>query len=148
MAYHNLADLHWQGDSPAASLALNGRGLDLAVRRGLGLSADWLRANRAQVCFDAGRWDEVLDLTAIVLGHEALTADGQAGTSCEVCAARVRLWRGDVEGAQRGMERFLPSRDAMPSPSSWARHSSWPGSSRRRRATQGVEPTSPPSSAR
>ena len=108
MAYHNLADLHWQGDSPAASLALNGRGLDLAVRRGLGLSADWLRANRAQVCFDAGRWDEVLDLTAVVLGHEALTADGQAGTSCEVYAARVRLWRGDVEGAQRGMERFLP----------------------------------------
>ena len=108
MAYHNLAELHWQGDGPAPSLTLNGRGLDLAVRRGLGMSADWLRANRAAVCFDAGRWDETLDLSMIVLGHEALTADGQAGTACEVCATRVRLWRGDVEEAHRGMDRFLP----------------------------------------
>ena len=50
MAYHNLAELHWQGDGPAPSLTLNGRGLDLAVRRGLGMSAlDWLRANRARL---------------------------------------------------------------------------------------------------
>ena len=60
MAYHNLAELQLQGVGTASSSEMNERGLDLAERRGLTLAADWLRANRVQVFFEAGRWDEAL----------------------------------------------------------------------------------------
>jgi hypothetical protein len=108
MAYHNLAELQLQGVGPESSLELNRRGLDLAERRGLTLAADWLRANRVQVCFDAGRWDESLALAADVLAAEEQSGSGQAGTTCAVWSARVHLWRGELDHANRLMETFLP----------------------------------------
>jgi DNA-binding SARP family transcriptional activator/tetratricopeptide (TPR) repeat protein len=108
MAYHNLAELQLQGTGPATSLEMNQRGLDLAQRRGLTLAADWLRANRLQVCFDAGLWDEALTLADQVLASEAQSGHGQPGTSALVWSARIHLWRGDVERARRLMDEFMP----------------------------------------
>ena len=108
MAYHNLAELQLQGVGPESSLEMNQRGLDLAQRRGLTLAADWLRANRVQVCFDTGRWDEALALADQVLAGEAQSGHGQPGTSCLVWSARIHLWRGDLERATSLMDAFLP----------------------------------------
>ncbi len=79
MAYHNLAELQLQGVGPESSLEMNERGLDLAERRGLTLAADWLRANRVQVCFEAGRWDEALALADAGAGRRSAFGARPAG---------------------------------------------------------------------
>jgi tetratricopeptide (TPR) repeat protein len=108
MAYHNLAELQLQGAGTASSIELNERGLDLAERRGLTLAADWLRANRVSVFFEAGRWDEALALAAQVIANETRSGPGQAGTMCAVWSARIHVWRGDLDRAIRLMDTFLP----------------------------------------
>jgi tetratricopeptide (TPR) repeat protein len=108
MAYHNLAELHLQGVGPASSADMNEQGMTLAERRGLTLAADWLRSNRVQVFFEAGRWDEALALADIVLADEARAGVGQAGTACLIWAARIHVWRGDLPYAARLVETFLP----------------------------------------
>ena len=87
---------------------MNERGLDLAERRGLTLAADWLRANRVQVFFEAGRWDEALTIADQVIASEARSGPGQAGTMCAVWSARIHVWRGDLDHAIRLMESCLP----------------------------------------
>jgi tetratricopeptide (TPR) repeat protein len=108
MAYHNLAELHWQGEGPVAGLELNGKGLELAERRGLVVAADWLRANRVALCFDGGRWDEALELAETTLSQETASGEGQAGTMGAVWAARIHVWRGEHEKAERLVDFFLP----------------------------------------
>ena len=108
MAYHNLAELQLQGVGTASSSEMNERGLDLAERRGLTLAADWLRANRVQVFFEAGRWDEALTIADQVIAREARSGHGQAGTMCAVWSARIHVWRGDLDHASRLMESCLP----------------------------------------
>jgi DNA-binding SARP family transcriptional activator/tetratricopeptide (TPR) repeat protein len=108
MAYHNLAELEMQGVGTASSTEMNQRGLDLAERRGLSLAADWLRANRVQLCFEAGRWDEALDMAAGVMAGERQSGPGQAGTACAVWAARVHVWRGELDDARRLLDVALP----------------------------------------
>jgi len=108
MAYHNLAELQLQGVGTASSSELNERGLELAERRGLTLAADWLRANRVQLFFEAGRWDEALAIAGEVLANEARSGHGQAGTMCAVGSARIHVWRGDLDDAMRLMHTFLP----------------------------------------
>ena len=71
----------------------------------------------------------------IVLGHEALTADGPSGHGVRGVRGGGAPVEGDVEEAHRGMDRFLPRSGATPSRSSSGRRSSWPVSSRLRRAT-------------
>src|SRR5262249_20397219 len=108
MAYHNLAELQLQGVGPASSADMNEQGMMLAERRGLTLAADWLRSNRVQVFFEAGRWDEALALADMVLADEARAGVGQAGTTCGIWAARIHVWRGDLQRAARLVETFLP----------------------------------------
>ena len=108
MAYHNLAELHLQGIGPESSAEMNEEGLLLAERRGLALAADWLRANRVQVFFELGRWDEALALAMKVLDGEARTGPGQAGTACGIWAARIHVWRGELDRARALVDRFLP----------------------------------------
>ena len=108
MAYHNLAELQLQGVGTASSIELNERGLDLAERRGLTLAADWLRANRVSVFFEAGRWDEALALAAQVIANETRSGPGQAGTMCAVWSARIHVWRGELDHAIRLMDTYLP----------------------------------------
>jgi DNA-binding SARP family transcriptional activator len=108
MAYHNLGELNWQARGPAAGLELNGKGLELAQRRGLVVATDWLRANRVSLCFDAGEWDEALALTDVVLSRETAAGEGQAGTMAAVWAARVHVWRGELARAERLRDFFLP----------------------------------------
>ena len=108
MAYHNLAELQLQGVGTATSSEMNARGLDLAERRGLTLAADWLRANRVQLFFEAGRWDEALDIAGEVIASEARSGHGQAGTMCAVWAARIHVWRGELDHASELMDTFLP----------------------------------------
>jgi DNA-binding SARP family transcriptional activator len=108
MAYHNLAELQLQGVGTASSAELNQHGLELAERRGLALAADWLRANRVQVFFEAGRWDEALAVVDQVLAAETQSGPGHAGTACGVYCARIHVWRGQVERARQLMHDFLP----------------------------------------
>src|SRR5262249_29027384 len=108
LAYHNLAELQLQGLGPESSAELNLRGLALAERLGLTLAADWLRANRTQVFFETGRWDEALALAEVVLAGEERSGPGQAGTACGICSARIHVWRGNVDGARR-LDVFVPS---------------------------------------
>lgn len=108
MAYHNLAELQLQGVGTASSGEMNARGLDLAERRGLTLAADWLRANRVQVFFEAGRWDEALAIAGEVIASEARSGYGQAGTMCAVGSARIHVWRGNLDQATQLMDIYLP----------------------------------------
>jgi tetratricopeptide (TPR) repeat protein len=108
MAYHNLAELQLQGVGTASSAELNQHGLELAERRGLTVAADWLRANRVQVFFEAGRWDDALALADQVLAAETQSGPGPAGTTCGVYCARIHTWRGDLNRARRLMHEFLP----------------------------------------
>jgi tetratricopeptide (TPR) repeat protein len=104
--YGDFAALHWQGESPEASLAFSGKGLEIASERRLEASSDWLREVRGRVCFDAGRWDEAIHLARAVLGAPA-TRLGQAATASGNWSARIHLWRGETEEAARLSEWSL-----------------------------------------
>ena len=94
MAYHNLAELQLQGVGTASSSEMNERGLDLAERRGLTLAADWLRANRVQLFFEAGRWDEALTIADAVIASEARSGTRPGGHDVRgVVGANPRLAR-------------------------------------------------------
>src|SRR5262249_56355117 len=69
---------------------------------------DWLRANRTQVFFETGRWDEALALAEVVLAGEERSGPGQAGTACGICSARIHVWRGNFDGARRLVDVFVP----------------------------------------
>jgi DNA-binding SARP family transcriptional activator len=105
--YGDFAALHWQGESPEASLAFSATGLEIADQRGLQASGDWLREVRGRVCFDAGRWDEALALGAAVLAAPA-SRHGQAATASANWSARIHLWRGDPDEAARLSAWALP----------------------------------------
>jgi DNA-binding SARP family transcriptional activator/tetratricopeptide (TPR) repeat protein len=96
--YNDLSYMHWQGQGPTQALELCERGLELAERRGLRLARDWLDSMRAQIFFDAGRWDELLAIADEFIDRPA---SGYPAVRSTLFAARVSIWRGDLSAANR-----------------------------------------------
>ena len=62
VAYSNLAEVAWWVDGPAEGLQVLRAGIDFAERRGLRGHVRWHQESSAGMLFDAGRWQELLEL--------------------------------------------------------------------------------------
>ena len=95
-------------DGPIPALAMNEDAIELSERRGLEHQAMWSRTERLWLLFDAGRWDEVVELAAPLDAWSDEHGDAQVSTVSRTFHARVLAHRGDLHGATALIDRTLP----------------------------------------
>jgi class 3 adenylate cyclase/tetratricopeptide (TPR) repeat protein len=100
----------WVGliDGPVRGLEMNDASIDICDRRGIQGQGMWGRAESLWLLYDAGRWDDLLDVVARLLPWATEHGDTiveSIGLSYQV---RVLANRGQLNGLRRSMERVIP----------------------------------------
>ena len=102
-----LGEWRWVLEGPDAGLVEHERGIELAARRGLVRFEEWGKAESLWMLFDAGRWDDLLARAAEVLRWDEEAGESQAGLLALTYAARVHVYRGDLEAAAADLDALL-----------------------------------------
>jgi hypothetical protein len=101
-AYTNLGDGIWLCEGPEAALEVHRSGIEFGRRRGAAYEVHWLKMEALWMLFDLGRWDELLDEAAPLLGWAERHHDPQIACVVDTYRARVEVERG---GASQTAER-------------------------------------------
>jgi tetratricopeptide (TPR) repeat protein len=106
VTYINYADCVWFEEGPARGLELHRMAQEFGTRRGVLGHAVWSQTETLWMLFDQGRWDEVLDISAVAMERDAGTT--QIGTMASSFRALVLVRRGQVRDAAALVDAFLP----------------------------------------
>ncbi len=105
----------WVGmiEGPHAALVMSDAALALCLRRGLAGQEMWTRAERLWLLYDAGRWDEILEQTDVLIGWGREHGDGQVEAAGLSYRARVLAQRGRVVEAAELAADVVPRARAI-----------------------------------
>ena len=109
---HSLSYLsEWTGllEGPIPALAMNDDAFELCDRRGIRGQGMWSRAERMWLLFDAGRWDELLELGEVLRTWAEEHGDVQVGTVARQYGARVLAHRVRLPEAEATVAEILPA---------------------------------------
>ena len=100
----------WVGVTEGSSegLALNDRSIDICDRRGIQGQGMWARAESMWLLYDAGRWDDLLERTSVMLPWAEEHGDSIVGSIGLGYRARVLTHRGQESSAEGLLERAIP----------------------------------------
>jgi class 3 adenylate cyclase len=101
----------WIGllEGPLPALAMNADAIELCDRRGIRGQGMWVRAERLWLLFDAGRWDELMELATVLETWADDHGDVQVGTVARLYRARVLAHRGRLPEARETIAEVLPA---------------------------------------
>lgn len=108
ITFNNLAERRWLVQGVDAALADFAEGLRIAEGRGARRVSLEMKAERAKVLFDAGRWDELLADKGTV-GDTGLAVDDYPRVVVDAEHAKVLVWRGDRAAAAAILEATMPA---------------------------------------
>jgi hypothetical protein len=115
LARYGLAwALWWYGDLAACQRAVD----DAQPAVEGTATARWLRIIRAGIDCAAGRWEQALRAAGEQIDHDAGMTD-HVSPFIRLVRARIRLGRGDPEGALADIDAVLPAARGNPSPRQW-----------------------------
>jgi tetratricopeptide (TPR) repeat protein len=95
-------------EGPVPALEMNQAAMELCDRRGLEHQSMWTRTERLWLLFDAGRWDEIVELADGLRPWSTAHGEMQVATVASTYLARVLTHRGEPESAVELMEETLP----------------------------------------
>jgi tetratricopeptide (TPR) repeat protein len=107
VAYINLGDAIWFAEGPGAGLENHRTGMQFADRRGQISGAMWLRGESVWMLFDAGAWDELLDVAGNVVDWERDRGGTQLTAMVLPYRAQVLARRGDLPQASSIQSEYL-----------------------------------------
>lgn len=111
-AYDNLGDWVWLTEGPERGLAVNREGVAFAERLGQTETATWTKAETLWMLFDAGSWDELLQVAGEVITWDRRHGGNQVGVIASTHRALVFAWRGELAAAGEQLETQLgPARE-------------------------------------
>ena len=102
VALINSGDAMWWMEGPARGLDVHREALAFAQRRGISMTANWIRGEMTWMLFDLGDWDELLRIADDVLANDDW--GGQLPLIVSPMKARVLLVRGDPGSARPFLE--------------------------------------------
>ena len=95
-------------DGPLRGLEMNDASIDICDRRGIEGQAMWGRAESLWLLYDAGRWDDLLDVVTTSLPWAIEHGDTIVESIGLSYRARVLANRGVVDGLRASMSRAIP----------------------------------------
>jgi tetratricopeptide (TPR) repeat protein len=100
----------WVGvtQGPAIGLKLNDASIEICDGRGILGQGMWARAESLWLLYDAGRWDELLDVVATLMGWATEHGDTIVESISLSNRARVLTHRGKGASAEELLERAIP----------------------------------------
>jgi class 3 adenylate cyclase/tetratricopeptide (TPR) repeat protein len=101
----------WVGllEGPIPALVMNADAIDLCDRRGIRGQGMWARAERLWLLFDAGQWDELMELADVLRTWADEHGDVQVGTVARLYRARVLAHRRQLQEAEDMVAQVLPA---------------------------------------
>jgi hypothetical protein len=114
ITYINYADSVWFNDGPSKALEIHRTGQEFAARRGVAGHVAWSRAETLWMLLDLGRWDEVLEASALLMDEDASRT--QVSIMASSFRALVLVRRGQVGDAAALLDAFLPRARATGEP--------------------------------
>jgi class 3 adenylate cyclase/tetratricopeptide (TPR) repeat protein len=108
VAWGNLAETVWLQHGTAVGLEEKRAAADLAARRGDPGAERWLKTELMWIQYDAGQWNELLEIADEVISAERETGAGQESVVADSYKALVLAQRGAVAEATDVRERTLP----------------------------------------
>ena len=95
-------------EGPVPALEMNQAAIELCERRGLEHQSMWSRTERLWLLFDAGRWDEIIDVGERLDSWSLAHGEVQVSTVANTFLALVLRYRGDVARAVELITEALP----------------------------------------
>ncbi|HEX6331123.1 MAG TPA: AAA family ATPase [Actinomycetota bacterium] len=106
--YNNLAYLLWFWEGSSASLPVWEEMSAFCRVRGFDTMAMWAEAGRIESLFDAGRWDEVLEVSNRLRAWVRERQPTRIDIEALAYHAWVHLRRGDLDAAAEDVQELLP----------------------------------------
>ena len=100
----------WVGviDGPIRGLEMNDASIEICDRRGIQGQGMWGRAESLWLLYDAGRWDDLLDVVATLLPWVTQHGNTMLESIALSYRARVLANRGLLDGLDQSVRRILP----------------------------------------
>ncbi|MBD0330772.1 MAG: AAA family ATPase [Thermoleophilia bacterium] len=114
IGFNNLGSWLWLSEGAEAAIPVYRDAVEFYERRGR--SAGWSRAEMTWALLDAGRWDELLDVTRAVEDEAEGRGYGQPLIIARASKARVLFYRGQLEEAGSIARDLLPRARAVGDP--------------------------------
>ena len=95
-------------DGPIRGLEMNDASIEICDRRGIQGQGMWGRAESLWLLYDAGRWDDLLDVLGTLLPWVTAHGDTVLESIGLSYRARVLANRGLLDGLDESMQRILP----------------------------------------
>src|SRR5262245_26154062 len=115
-AYVNIASETFQSGELEESFEMHVAGAAAAERWGMDASVRWLKGERPQYDYHAGRWDDVLGRSAEFLAETEAGSPHYLETAVRAARSLVRIGRGDLSGALEDDSRQLELGRALGDP--------------------------------
>lgn len=116
IGYNNYGSCVWLSEGAADALPIYAESVEFNERRGRLNAASWSRGEMTRPLFDAGKWDELLEVAAVVEEHTAAYGRGQPDLMALTSKARVLFYRGRREEAEAIVAELLPRARAVGDP--------------------------------
>ncbi len=100
-ALNNLATVAAVDRSTGEALAVIDRAIELCEERGLTTGTTWTSYTKCEIMLAAGRWDELLDLSDLVMARDAEAGGSQASTGTASLRAVVLFYQGREAESRR-----------------------------------------------
>ncbi len=100
----------WVGltEGPVRGLEMNDASIEICDRRGIMGQGMWARAESLWLLYDAGRWDDLLDVVATLLPWATEHGDTIIESIGLSYRARVLAHRGLLDGLRASMQHVIP----------------------------------------
>ncbi len=107
-SYSYLSEWVGVAEGPSRGLEMNDASIEICDRRGIQGQAMWARAESLWLLYDAGRWDDLLDVVATLLPWATEHGDTIAESIGLSYRARVLANRGLLDGLEDPIARAIP----------------------------------------
>ena len=116
LAFNNYGSVLWDASGAHSAIPIYREGIEFNERRGASGPAMWNRAELTWLLFDAGEWDEVLELADVIEDFLRDRGGGQPELMALASKARVLFYRGRRSDAEAISARLLPRARAAGDP--------------------------------
>ena len=107
-SYSYLSEWIGVTEGPLRGLEMNDASIGICDRRGIEGQGMWARAESLWLLYDAGRWDDLLEVVATLLPWATEHGDTIVGSIGLSYRARVLANRGKLDGLKRSLEPIIP----------------------------------------
>ncbi len=107
-SYSYLSEWIGVTEGPVRGLEMNDASIEICDRRGIQGQGMWARAESLWLLYDAGRWDDLLEVVATLLPWSTEHGDTIVGSIGLSYRARVLANRGKLDGLKGSLEPVIP----------------------------------------